>query len=124
LGSPWHGQDPFAAAVCAAAGEGGRLFSLEPLLALPPDALAGSSARPVLCVASADAVAADPLVEKALFRLFNERGTAHPLIFRRPYRRARLAWGCFDDWALAARPGPAVVYQLARTRTDEDASRR
>lgn len=109
-GAHGTGKTHLLQAVCAAAGEAAAYFPLSRSFALPPDALAGFERTPVLCVDDADAVAADPLWEKALFRLFNEAGELHTrLIFAAAVPPRQAAW-VLDDWR--SRAAACVVYQL------------
>jgi DnaA-homolog protein len=84
-GAHGSGKTHLLQAVCAGAGEAAAYFPLDRSQALPPEALAGFERTRVLCIDDVDAVAGDPVWEKALFGLFNEAADLRTrLIFAAP----------------------------------------
>jgi DnaA-homolog protein len=109
-GAHGSGKTHLLQAVCAGAGEAAAYFPLDRSQALPPEALAGFERTRVLCIDDVDAVAGDPVWEKALFGLFNEAADLRTrLIFAAAQAPRQAAW-VLDDWR--SRAASCVVYQL------------
>jgi DnaA family protein len=109
-GPPGSGKTHLLQAVCAAAGEAAAYFPLDRALALPAAALSGFERTGVLCVDDTDAVAGDPVWEKALFRLFNDAADLRTrLIFAAAAPPRHADWS-LEDWR--SRAAACVVYQL------------
>ena len=113
-GAPGSGKTHLLQATCAAAsaaGPGGSAyFSLNPVLVLPPEALAGYERARVLCVDEVDQVAGNEPWERVLFELFNTAGeVGSKLIFAAAQAPRQIAW-CLDDWR--SRASACLVYQL------------
>jgi DnaA-homolog protein len=112
------GKTHLLQAVCAAAGAAAAYFPLDRSLALPPEALTGFEHTQVLCIDDADAVAADPAWERALFRLFNDAAELRTrLIFAAAAPPRQPDW-ILEDWR--SRAAACIVYQL---RELDDAGR-
>ena len=119
-GGPGSGKTHLLQAVCAAAGGAGTdetgtggtaaYFPLGRTSALPPEALLGFETCRVLCLDDVDAVAGDPIWERALFRLFNDGAESRTrLIFAAGAAPRQLKWS-LDD--LRSRAAACGVYQL------------
>lgn len=109
-GASGTGKTHLLQAICAEVGATTAYFPLRRDLGLPPEALQGFEARPVLCLDDAEAVAGDLAWERALFRLFNEAselGTR--LVFAAHAAPRNIAW-CLEDWK--SRASACEVYQL------------
>jgi len=109
-GAHGSGKTHLLQAVCASVGEAAAYFPLHRSLRLPPEALAGFERSAVLCIDDVDAVAADPVWEQALFRLFNEATELQTrLIFAAAVAPRQAGW-TLKDWR--SRAAACVVYQL------------
>ncbi len=109
-GAPASGKTHLLQAACAAAGSKGAYFSLSAAMSLPPEALLGFEASPVLCLDDLHAVAGNPAWERALFSLFNASGELHTrLLFAANAAPRSLAWS-LEDWR--SRAVASAVYQI------------
>jgi DnaA-homolog protein len=115
-GAGGSGKTHLLQAVCSAAGDAAAYFPLVRALALPPEALTGFERSQVLCIDDVDAVAADPVWEEALFRLFNEAAEFRTrLIFAAGVPPTQAPWS-LGDWR--SRAAACVVYHLRELDDD------
>jgi DnaA-homolog protein len=115
-GAHGSGKTHLLQAVCSAAGDTAAYFPLNRALALPPEALTGFERSQVLCIDDVDAVAADPVWEEALFRLFNEAAEFRTrLIFAAGVPPVQSPWS-LGDWR--SRAAACVVYHLRELDDD------